>query len=41
MIKMFLSVMQVDAPVRQTISSRGQLTTLFAGEDLRHSEILG
>jgi hypothetical protein len=31
----------LDAPAKQTISRRGQLTTLFAGEDLRHSQISG
>jgi hypothetical protein len=30
----------MDAPARLTISRRGQLTTLFAGEDLRHTQIL-
>jgi hypothetical protein len=31
----------VNAPAKQTISCRGQLTTLLAGEDLRHSQISG
>ena len=30
----------VDASVRQTTSGRSQLTTLLAGEDLWHSQIL-
>jgi len=33
--------MQLDAPAKQTISRRGQLTTLLAGEDLRDFQILG
>ena len=31
----------LDAPAKQTISHRGQLTTLLAGEDFRHSQISG
>jgi hypothetical protein len=36
-----LFVVIMDAPAKQTISRRGQLTTLLAGEDLRHSQISG